>query len=301
MRCVPVPGPDLATRPLIPSKLLREHDMTTTLRSGAVKDMIGSRILNPKRDLLAGHLAADIRDLLEERGVLVFPEIHFTETEQIAFTQTLGTLASEGSDGRMTAQISLDARHNPATAEFLKGSLYWHIDGTNSDVPILASLLSCVVPAPSGGNTGFCNTYAAYDDLPDAEKAVYDALRVIHGPWASLFYYRPEPTLDMLKTMQSLGEKELPLVWTHASGRKSLILGCTARNVVGLADRESTAMLVGLREWATSPRFSYSHAWKAGDLVMWDNTGTMHRAESYDPTCGRLMLRTKLEGDEAFA
>ena len=272
----------------------------TTLRTEIVKDKIGSRVLNDKADLLSGHLAKDICTLLEARGILVFPEIHFTETEQIAFTRTLGTPASEGSDGKTTAKISLDAKQNPATAEFLKGSLYWHIDGTNSDVPIFASLLSCVVPAPSGGNTGFCNTYAAYDALSAAQRAEYDPLRVVHAPWASLFYYRPEPSLDMLTAIQALGEKELPLVWTHASGRKSLILGCTARNVVGLDPKDSSALLVGLREWATSNVFSYSHAWTKGDLVMWDNTGTMHRAETYDPACGRLMLRTKLEGNEAF-
>lgn len=298
MRRIPVPWTDVATRPLTPAS--QEHDMTT-LRTEIVKDAIASRVLNDKTDLLAGHLAKDIRALLEARGVLIFPEIRFTEAEQIAFTRTLGTPASEGSDGRTTAKISLDAKQNPATAEFLKGSLYWHIDGTNSDVPILASLLSCVVPAPSGGNTGFCNTYAAYDALPATRQAEYDFLRVVHAPWASLFYYRPEPSLDMLTAMQALGEKELPLVWTHASGRKSLILGCTARNVVGLDPKDSTALLVGLREWATRDEFSYSHAWNTGDLVMWDNTGTMHRAEPYDSTCGRMMLRTKLEGDEPFA
>lgn len=272
-----------------------------TLRTEIVKDTIASRVFNGKDDLLDGHLAEEIRALLEARGVLVFPKIHFTEAEQIAFTRTLGTPASEGSDGKTSAKISLDAKQNPATAEFLKGSLYWHIDGTNSDMPILASLLSCIVPAPIGGNTDFCNTYAAFDALSAAQQAEYDPLRVVHAPWASLFYYRPEPSLDMLTAMQALGEKTLPLVWTHASGRKSLILGCTARNVVGLDPKDSSALLVGLREWATREEFSYSHAWTTGDLVMWDNTGTMHRAEPYDPACGRLMLRTKLEGDEPFS
>ena len=57
----------------------------------------------------------------------------------------------------------------------------------------------------------------------------------------------------------------------------------------------------GLREWSTQEQFSYSHEWDEGDLVMWDNTGTMHRAEAYDLSCGRMMHRTKLKGEEAFA
>lgn len=273
----------------------------TKLKSENVKPKIGSRILNSKEELLSGELARDIRDLLEARGVLVFPKISFTDEEQIAFTKTLGNYAAEGPDGA-PSKITLDVKENPAAAEYLKGSLYWHIDGTRNDVPILASLLSCKVPSPKGtGNTGFSNTYAAYDDLTDEQKAEYEDLRVVHGPWASLFYYEPEPSLEKLKIMQGIGEKVLPLVWTHESGRKSLVLGCTMHHVIDVPYGKSAEIIHGLRDWATGPDFTYSHEWEVGDLVMWDNTGTMHRAEWYDPTCGRMMHRTKLEGEEPWS
>lgn len=275
-------------------------DVKTQLKHEVVKPRIGSRILNSKEELLAGDLAGEIRELLEARGILVFPGIGFTNEEQVAFTRTLGTFAPEGGDGENVTKITLDVKENPSSAEYLKGSLYWHIDGTRNEVPILASLLSCKVPASWGGNTGFCNTYAAYEDLSDAEKAEYDDLRVVHAPWASLFYYEPEPSLAKLKIMQSIGEKVLPLVWEHKSGRKSLVLGCTMQHVEGVSQQKSAQIIVGLREWATREEFSYSHAWSVGDLVIWDNTGTMHRAEAYDPACGRMMLRTKLEGEEPW-
>jgi alpha-ketoglutarate-dependent taurine dioxygenase len=266
-----------------------------------IKPKIGSRILNSKEELLGGALGAQLRELLEMRGVLLFPKISFTDAEQIAFTKTLGTFAPErDGDEENITKITLDVKENPAAAEYLKGSLYWHIDGTRNDVPILASLLSCKVPATWGGNTGFCNTYAAYEDLPAERKKQLDHLRVVHGPWATLFYYEPEPSLAKLKIMQAIGEKELPLVWTHQSGRKSLVLGCTAQRVVNVDAQKSAEVLVGLREWATSEPFSYSHQWSVGDLVIWDNTGTMHRAEAYDPACGRMMHRTKLQGEEPF-
>jgi alpha-ketoglutarate-dependent taurine dioxygenase len=118
--------------------------------------------------------------------------------------------------------------------------------------------------------------------------------------WATLFYYEPEPSLAMLKQMQGIGEKELPLVWTHQSGRKSLVLGCTAQHVKGVDAMKSAQILVGLREWATREQFSYSHRWSVGDLVIWGNTGTMQRAEKFDPACGRMMHRTKLQGEEPF-
>lgn len=273
----------------------------TKLKSEEVKPKIGSRVLNSKEELLSGELAREIRELLEARGVLVFPKINFTDEEQIAFTKTLGNYAPEGADGAPT-KITLDVKENPAAAEYLKGSLYWHIDGTRNDVPILASLLSCKVPSPKGtGNTGFSNTYAAYEALSDEQKAEYEDLRVVHGPWASLFYYEPEPSLAKLKIMQGIGEKILPLVWTHESGRKSLVLGCTCHHVIDVPYGKSAEIIHGLRDWATGPDFTYSHEWDVGDLVMWDNTGTMHRAEWYDPTCGRMMHRTKLEGEEPWS
>ncbi len=266
-----------------------------------IKPRIGTEIRADKATLLSGEFSAQIRELLEMRGVLVFPQIHFTDEEQVEFTKTLGNYAPEGPDGSVT-KITLDTKENPRSAEYLKGSLYWHIDGTRNDVPILASLLSCKKPSPKGtGNTGFSNTYAAYDDLPEEKKAEYDKLRILHAPWATLFYYEPEPSLAKLQAMMQIGEQELPLVWKHKSGRKSLVIGCTSHHVVGVDHMKSAEIIIGLREWATSEQFTYSHEWTAGDLVIWDNTGTMHRAEWYDPTCGRMMHRTKLEGEEAFA
>jgi alpha-ketoglutarate-dependent taurine dioxygenase len=101
--------------------------------------------------------------------------------------------------------------------------------------------------------------------------------------------------------MMTVGERQLPLVWTHRSGRKSLILGCTASHVVDTDLKTSTEILVRLRGWATRPDFVYRHKWSVGDLVIWDNTGTMHRARPYDPDSGRMLTRTKLAGEEPFA
>jgi alpha-ketoglutarate-dependent taurine dioxygenase len=271
----------------------------SALKTRDIKSNIGAEILADKEALLGGDHAAQIRELLEQRGVLVFPKINFSDEEQLQFTRTLGNVARERT-GEEIFPISLDPTKSEGV-DYLKGSLYWHIDGTMQPVPILASLLSAKVLSPEGGNTEFANCYAAYDDLPEEEKAKLEGLTVMHSAWNTLFYYEPEPDQEKLKKFIATGEIELPLVWTHRSGRKSLILGCTARHVVGMDHTESALLLNGLRQWATSEPYHYAHEWTVGDMVMWDNTGTLHRATPYDPNCGRELHRTKLEGEEPIA
>ncbi|QIV80825.1 TauD/TfdA dioxygenase family protein [Mycolicibacterium frederiksbergense] len=273
---------------------------TEALQARDIKSRIGSEVRADKATLLSGEHAAEIRDLLEQRGVLVFPQIGFSDEEQIAFTETLGTFAPEAR-GEKLYKVSLDTEVNKQ-ADYLKGSLYWHLDGTMNEVPILASLLQSVALGnPDEGDTEFCNTYAAYDDLADEDKAEIADLRVMHSAWNTLFYYDPEPSAKTLKQMMAIGDRELPLVWTHKSGRKSLVLGATARHITDIDYTRSAELLVRLRDWATQPQFTYRHKWTVGDLVIWDNTGTMHRATPYDPRSGRLLQRTKLEGEEPFA
>ena len=272
----------------------------TTFATHDLMPLIGTEVGATKQELLSGDYAGTVRELLEQRGVLVFPKIHFTDEEQVAFTETLGTLATERR-GEQLYNVTLDTTVNKH-ADYLKGSLYWHLDGTMNEMPILASLLSSkTLPRDGeGGDTEFCNTYAAYQGLSEEDKQQFESLRVIHSTWTTLLYYDPEPDIETLRQMMAIGERELPLVWTHRSGRKSLILGCTASHIAGMERKDSTEILVRLRDWATRPEFVYRHEWSVGDLVMWDNTGTMHRARPYDPESGRMLTRTKLAGEEPF-
>ncbi len=137
--------------------------------------------------------------------------------------------------------------------------------------------------------------------FPRTEKREIEHLKVVHAMWRSQLYWRPEPSHAELQNWMKMGTNTLPLVWKHRSGRQSLVLGCTALQVEGMGIMESEDLLVRLRDWATQPRFCYRHTWSLGDMVIWDNTGTMHRALPYDHNSGRLMHRTKLEGEEAFA
>jgi alpha-ketoglutarate-dependent taurine dioxygenase len=262
-----------------------------------IKPEIGAEVLSTKEELLSGEHAEEIRSVLEERGILLFPQVHFTDAEQVAFTKTLGTFAPER-DGEEIYKITLD-KTQTSTADYLRGTFFWHFDGFMNKVPILASLLSSRVLDPEGrGNTEFANTYAAYDALPEDRKAQLEGKMVVHALAATQLYHTPEPTWEEWRQWSAVGRSELPLVWKHASGRKSLVIGNSAFAVQGMDPLESKDLLVFLHNHATQERFTYSHKWAVGDAIMWDNTGTLHRATEYPADSIRMLHRTKLQGEE---
>jgi alpha-ketoglutarate-dependent taurine dioxygenase len=264
-----------------------------------IKPKICTRILNTKAELLSGELSDEINALLEQRGVLIFPQAHFSDAEQIAFTNLLGGNVRE-IRGEEMFKVSLDKKVSHEVAEYLLGSLYWHIDGTMNSVPVRASMLTAKVLSPTGGDTMFANTATAYEDLPEARKQEIADMRVVHSLWISAFYHTPEPTMKQMDDWMSKGEAELPLVCTHKSGRKSLVLGNTAHYVKGLDPKDSQRTLHGLREFATGEDYTYTHKWTVGDTVLWDNRTSLHKATPYDPDSGRMMHRTILPGHEAW-
>ena len=263
-----------------------------------INSLIGAEIKADKETLLSGTHASDIREILEQRGVFVIRGLNFSDEEQLAFTKTLGKVIDEGEKG--VYKVTMDTSQN-AHADYLRGAFYWHMDGSTLDVPILASILSAKKLSETGGDTEFSNTYAAYEALSDEEKEAYENLRAVHSLAIAQYYVHPEPTPEQLEIWNMSKPRSQPLVWTHKSGRKSLVLGATAGYIEGMDYEEGRALLHKLRAFATQPQFVYSHKWTPGDLVAWDNTGTLHRATEYPLDSGRMMHRTKLEGEESMS
>ncbi len=245
--------------------------------------------------LASGEHGAEIRELLEQRGVLIVRGIHMTNEQQLAFSHSLGKVQPQGEGG--VFKITIDPDVNPG-AEYIKGAFFWHIDGASDDVPNFAATLNAQSLSKTGGSTHFANTYAAWDDLPEEDKQRYDGLKVVHSFEISQRYVNPEPNSRELEYWQHRTPKVHPLVWTHASGRKSLVLGSTAHYIEGMDQAEGRMILNRLREWATQPQFVYTHHWTEGDLLIWDNTGTMHRVDVYPLEENRLMHRTTIEAQE---
>lgn len=270
-----------------------------------LSESVGAEVsgLDPAHLVGGDAVGKAILDALEDNGVLVFRGLHLDPEAQVAFCRHLGEI-DHSSDGHHPVAgiypITLDKSKN-SSADYLKATFDWHIDGctpTGNEVPQKATALSVVQVAESGGETEFANSYAAYDDLSDEEKQRFATLRVVHSLEASQRRVTPDPTPEVLARWRSRRTHEHPLVWTHASGRRSLVLGASADYVVGMDLAAGRALLDELLQRATVPDKVYSHSWSVGDMVIWDNRGVLHRAAPYDPNSAREMLRTTVLGDE---
>jgi alpha-ketoglutarate-dependent taurine dioxygenase len=268
-------------------------------------DSVGAEVIDVDPDRLVNDdsLADAVLDALEHNGVLVFPGLHIDPEAQVAFCRRLGDI-DHSSDGHHPVPgiypVTLDKSKN-ASAAYLRATFDWHIDGCtplNDECPQRATVLSAKQVAERGGETEFANSYAAYEAFSDQEKRRFERLRVVHSLEASQSRINPDPSPEELARWRSRPTHEHPLVWTHRSGRKSLVLGASAHYVVGMDRDEGQALLAELLDRATQPPLVYSHRWSVGDTVVWDNNGVLHRAAPYDPDSPREMLRTTVLGDE---
>ena len=264
-----------------------------------VKPLVGSEVTIDRECFLDGKFAQEIQQLLVERSALLFPGMHLTDEEQLQFARTIGQVHLVGGDKDLQ-NISMDPEVNPS-ADYTRGAFYWHIDGANDPVPAKATMLSVrTLPAEDeGGDTLVANTYAAYAALPEEEKQQLEGLKVRHALEASQRYIRPQPTVAELTAWRSHPSQTHPLVWKHKHGRPSLLLGNSCHYVEGLSPEDSSMLLCRLLEWSTQEQFVFRHKWSAGDFLIFDNTGAMHRAADYPLDSKRLMRRTTLKGEES--
>ena len=272
-----------------------------SVRIEPIKPLIGAAVHVDKAHLLDDDVIEQVFATLEDRQVLVFPQINLTDEEQLAFTDRLGgqvTFANRvpGAGDNNVYKITLDKSVNNEP-DYVLGTFFWHIDGITTELPLpKGTLLSARRLSDSGGSTEFANLYAAYDRLSDEEKKEYEKLRVIHTIEASVRPVYGNAPDERIARWRSMGRPmEHPLVWTHPDGRKSLLIGSHADAIVGWPQPHGRALLWRLQQWAAQPDFTYLHSWTVGDLVIWNNQGLMHRVVPYTDE-GREMHRTSLAG-----
>jgi len=248
-----------------------------------------------------------VRELFDAHLVLVFRGQRLSPDHHIAFSRHFGDLeihvldqyhASAHPELFVLSNVGPDGRPNHVHPD--RGTLVWHTDASWSRRPAYATLLYAEAAPRAGGHTLFADTLSAFEALGAEDRARLGTLRAVHdlGLSREKAGYGPLPPDQRAKAPAV----EHPLVRTHpANGRRGLYLGSHAHRIVGLSDLESAGLLERLMAHVTEPRFVYDHAWRPGDLVMWDNRAVLHRATEYDTAVEpRIVRRTVVKGEEPY-
>jgi alpha-ketoglutarate-dependent 2,4-dichlorophenoxyacetate dioxygenase len=246
-----------------------------------------------------------IRAGMDEYALLVFRDQPFADEEQLDFAQRFdGALHTKtGAAVLRKSRLGNDAlsdisnldengeiiRSSDRRRMYALGNRLWHTDASFQDPPGRYSMLSARVVPPVDADTEFADMRAAWDALPAEMQARLEGLRahhsIAHSRQTLGFEFSPEE-------QEALKGAVHPLVRTlPRSGRRSLYVASHASRIVDWPVPEGRLLLRDLIEHATQPEFVYRHAWRVGDLVIWDNRATMHRARPFDDTTYRRELR----------
>ncbi|MGA2893165.1 MAG: TauD/TfdA family dioxygenase [Xanthobacteraceae bacterium] len=251
---------------------------------------------------------AAVRAAFEEHSVLVFRNQEVTDEGQLAFSRrfgpaettkvgSLGTgthfviLTTIGPDGKVVPPDHRYAMRN-------KANQLWHTDSSFKNVPALTSILSARVIPENGGETEFVSTRLAFDRL---DPALRNKLEQSFA-WHHYGYSRGKiaPGLATGDELSALPPQSWRMVWKNpVNGRNALYLASHAYAVEGMEPAAGEKFIDELTAAATAPGTSYVHAWKAGDVVMWDNRATMHRGRPWPAHEARYMVRTTISATAA--
>ena len=250
-------------------------------------------------------MAEDVRAGMDQHGVLVFPGQHLSQDAQMAFAQAMGPLElgfrkiktgahrlkyNELADiSNVMPDGDIAAREHTKIVSNLANQL-WHSDSSFQKPRAKYSMLSASVVPAFGGETEFADLRMAYDALPEWRKAQVAGLNAVHSALHSRFMlgdtqYTPEQLATFPPVIW-------PLVQTDPhTGRKILYVGSHVSEIQGMVLAESRLLVMDLLEHATQRAHVYTHHWQVGDLVMWDNTATVHRGRYFDLSERRELRR----------
>ena len=248
-----------------------------------------------------------IEDAINRYAIVVFHDQTLTDEQQIDFARNFGPIHASAQKARHTeikhriasndiadiSNLDGDGKVLEANAKRRLDSLanrLWHTDASFRTVPGALSMLYAHVVPDEGGETEFTDLRAAYDALPHKTKKQIESLIAEHSIWHSraqlaVINYTP----DELASLPPVPQR---VVRTHpGSGRKTLYLASHASHIIGMPIADGRLLLMDLIEHATQPKFVHAHTWRQGDLVIWDNRCTMHRARPFDTTKVRDLRR----------
>lgn len=286
-------------------------DHATTLRTSPLTPRFGVEI--DGLDLAATQADADIafvrRQLAQAGVVLIRDQAHITPAQQITFSRRFGEL-----ERHVLAQFTLPAHPEIFVVSNIKengrhigahsGATQYHSDLAYLAEPSLGSIFRCLECPAAGGETAFLSMAAAYEELPDRLRNDLDAAEAVYDyVWS--YEQRHAATRGPLDAAQKARTPPIshPVVRTHPeTGRPVLFLSdIWVRRISSHDETATRALLDDIMAAVVKPEFEYVHAWRPGDIVIWDNRATMHRACPYDTEAARrLMHRTTIKGERPY-
>ncbi|MEZ5934161.1 MAG: TauD/TfdA family dioxygenase [Alphaproteobacteria bacterium] len=230
--------------------------------------------------------------------VLVFRGQKLEPAEQVAFARQFGAVQVHvmnqyHADGfpEIYYLSNLDADGKPSGKHPDKGTVHWHTDGSWSRRTGQATILYADRVPSQGGGTRFASMYDAYDTLDDATRERLTGLRAIHSLDFSRTRRHGE---DLMTEAQKKARPPVdhPIIRTHPeTGRKCVFLGDHAWKIDGMPLEEGRALIEDLNTRIIDDDKVYTHHWQVGDLILWDNRCTLHKAETYDTAAEPRVLR----------
>jgi taurine dioxygenase len=267
---------------------------------------LGAEILDVTlADAISDAVFAGIHRAFLEYQVLLFPAQDVPPERQVALARRFGevqihVMNQYHADGypELYRLSNLDAHGKPNGRHPDKGTLAWHTDGSWRRRTGQATIIYGEVMPRRGGETHFCDMYGAYERLDSAWKRRIANLRAVHNlDFSRNRRHGEDPMTDELR--RATPPVDHPVVRTHPqTKRKCLFLGDHAESIVGMPYEEGRALIDELNALAPHPDLTYEHRWQPGQLLVWDNRCTMHRATPYDPVSeGRVIRRCTVLGD----
>jgi taurine dioxygenase len=244
-----------------------------------------------------------LRAAFHEHLILLFRGQDLTWEQQVGFAGLFGPLGvrkrksedrAERQDTDHMMLITNIREDGKPIGSLPDGEMLFHHDMCYVSAPDMATLLYAIEPTRDGGNTVFANMHAAYETLADDLKTAIEGREVLQ-----IYNYIPTLRVDPDDDREKWDHYVQPAVIVHpVTGRKALYVNqLMSARIEGLPRDESDAVLAAIREHLDRPELSYAHAWRPGDLMMWDNYCTCHARTDLPPDQTRLLRRCTVAGE----
>jgi len=246
-----------------------------------------------------------VEDAFHEYAALVFPGQHLSEAEQVAFGERFGNIELLRPDPSQKSVEISNKKPGGGTLQrsnqrfkTLRGNEGWHTDSSYMPLSAKASILAAIQVPPKGGETALSDMRDAYDKLDEETRGKIEGLSAYHSLYQSQAKNGFTSKTGEGYGYHTKGAPLRPLIKTHpVTGRKSLFIGRHAYEIPGMPREDAQALLDDLLDFAVRPPRVYTHQWRPGDVMMWDNRCILHRACPYDHSEVRILRHVRVAGE----